>query len=46
VHVLAGAGLAERYAQALALFGIRAIIHDADLAAAGLWQIGQALKVR
>ncbi|WP_119422824.1 2-dehydro-3-deoxygalactonokinase [Desertibaculum subflavum] len=45
VHVLAGTGLADRYAQALAIFGIRAIVHDADLAAAGLWRIGRALKV-
>lgn len=44
VHVLAGAGLAERYAQALAIFGVRAILHDADLAALGLWRIGRALR--
>lgn len=46
VHVLAGTGLAERYAQVLAMFGVRAILHDADLAAAGLWRIGQALSGR
>lgn len=44
VHVLAGADLAERYAQALAICGVRTILHDADLAAAGLWRIGQALS--
>jgi 2-dehydro-3-deoxygalactonokinase len=46
VHVLAGADLARHYEQALAIFGIRAIVHGADLAAAGLWRIGQALKTR
>lgn len=46
VHVLAGAGLAPLYEQALALHGVRAILHDADMAAAGLWRIGEALRAR
>lgn len=46
VHLLAGAGLSARYEQALAILGIRAVVHDADLAATGLWRIGQALRVQ
>lgn len=44
VHVLAGTDLADRYAQALAIGGVRVTRHDADLAAVGLWRIGHALQ--
>ena len=44
IHIIGASGLAERYATALAAFGIPSVTEAADAAAAGLYRIGAAIS--